>query len=211
MVVACILQVTIVRVPVAGFIQFLAGSALAAVGILLLFVGIDGGVLPMGRFIGAELPRRGSMGLILAVGMALGFATTAAEPDVIVLAAQVEQVSTDGFSGQLLVYVISAGVGLFVALSLLRIIYGFSLARLVAVIYSIMLILSLIAPSNIVALAYDAGSVTTGVLTAPVVLAVALGFSSVFAGRSSVADSFGLLGLASVGPIIVILLLGMFL
>ena len=78
-------------------------------------------------------------------------------------------------------------------------------------VYTVMIVLSLVAPANIVPLAYDAGSVTTGVLTAPVVLALALGLASVLAERSAVDDGFGLLGLASVGPIIAVLLLGLLL
>ena len=79
---------------------------------------------------------------------------------------------------------------------------------LLAASYSLMILLSLLAPTAFVPLAYDAGSVTTGVLTAPVLLALALGLSAVLAGRSAVSDGFGLLGFASVGPIIAILLLG---
>lgn len=207
--VACVLQVAFVRAPAGLFVQFLVGSALAAVGMVLLFEGIDMGILPMGRFIGAELPKKGSLALILGVAFALGFATTSAEPDVLVLANMVGSVSDGALSGWALVYVVAGGVGLFSALALLRVVYGFSMAYLLAAVYSLMIVLTLLAPARLVPLAYDAGSVTTGVLTAPVVLALALGFSGVFAERSALSDGFGLLGLASVGPIIVMLLLGL--
>lgn len=207
--VVCILQVTVIGTSVELFLQFLAGSVLVTLGMLLLFAGIDFGVLPMGRFIGGELPRKGSLSLLLAVAFAMGFATTAAEPDVIVLAGQVETASQGAFSSQPLVYTIAAGVGLFTAVALLRVIRGFSMAWQLTVVYSAMLALTLVAPLELVPLAYDAGSVTTGVLAGPVVLALALGVSSVLAGRSAVADGFGILGMASVGPIIVILLLGL--
>jgi hypothetical protein len=209
--VVCVFQVLLVQAPAAMFLQFLAGTLLALCGMLLLFGGIDLGILPMGRFIGAELPRKGSISLILGVAFALGFATTAAEPDVLILAAQVERVSQGELRSQPLVYVIAAGVGLFVAIGLLRVVRGFSMAALLAGVYTLMLLLSLVAPPMFVPLAYDAGSVTTGVLTAPVVLALALGLASVLAERSVVDDGFGLLGLASAGPIIVILALGLLL
>lgn len=209
--VVCVLQIVFVQAPAALFVQFLTGSLLATVGMLLLFVGIDGGILPMGRFIGAELPRKGSVWLILGVAFALGFATTVAEPDVLVLSAQVETASQGTLRGQPLVYAIAAGVGLFTAIGLLRVVRGFSMAALLAGVYAFMLLLSLAAPERIVPLAYDAGSVTTGVLTAPVVLALALGMAAVLAERSAVDDGFGLLGLASVGPIIVVLVLGLIL
>jgi hypothetical protein len=209
--VVCVLQVFLVQAPAALFLQFLAGSLLAVLGMLLLFGGIDLGILPMGRFIGAELPRKGSMSLILGVAFALGFATTVAEPDVLVLSAQVERASQGELRSQPLVYVIAAGVGLFVAIGLLRVVRGFSMAALLAVVYTVMLLLSFIAPATFVPLAYDAGSVTTGVLTSPVVLALALGLASVLSERSAMDDGFGLLGMASAGPIIVILALGLFL
>jgi hypothetical protein len=207
----CVVQVLLVHAPLALFLRFVAGSLLAVVGMLLLLAGIDFGVLPMGRFIGAELPRKGSLWLIAAVAFALGFATTAAEPDVLVLADQVGAVSQSAAAGQTLVYAISAGVGLLAAVALLRVVWGVSMLLLLTVIFASMILLSFAAPETVVPLAFDAGSVTTGVLTAPVLLAVAIGLSSVLAERSAVADGFGLLGLASAGPIVVILLLGLLL
>jgi hypothetical protein len=207
--VVCALQVLLVQAPAALFVQFLAGSLLAILGMVLLFAGIDIGILPMGKYIGAELPKKGSLTLILAVAFALGFATTVAEPDVLVLSGQVESASQGALRGQRLTYIIAAGVGLLTAIGLLRIVTGFSMLALLVGVYTVMILLSLVAPGALVPLAYDAGSVTTGVLTAPVVLALALGLTSVLSERSVVSDGFGLLGLASVGPIIVILLLGL--
>jgi hypothetical protein len=99
----CVLQVAFVHAPAVLFLQFLAGSILAILGMLLLFTGIDLGILPMGRFIGAELPKKGSLWLIIAVAFALGFATTVAEPDVLVLSGQVEAASQGAISGQPLI------------------------------------------------------------------------------------------------------------
>ncbi len=209
--VVCLLQVVFVHASAVLFVQFLVGSALAIFGMVLLFVGIDVGILPMGRFIGAELPRKRSLWLILGVAFALGFATTVAEPDVLVLAQQVESASQGGFRRQTLIYVIAVGVGIFTAIGLLRVVKGFRMAALLAGVYVVMIVLSLVAPENFVSLAHDAGSVTTGVLTAPVVLALALGLASVLSERSAVDDGFGLLGLASAGAIIAVLLSGLIL
>ncbi len=207
--VVVVLQLLLVHAPAALFVQFVAGAALAALGMLLLFAGIDMGVLPMGQFIGAALPRRRSLTLILAVAFALGFATTVAEPDVLVLAGQVEVISAGALAASRLIMLAAGGVGLFVALALLRVVLGFSLITLLALLYALMLVLSVLAPAEMVPLAYDAGSVTTGVLSAPVILALAAGFISVLAQRSAVSDGFGLLGLASIGPIVVVLLAGL--
>lgn len=205
----CVLQVLFVRAPAALFVQFIAGSLLAAIGMMLLFAGIDLGILPMGRYIGAVLPRKRSIPFILAVAFGLGFATTVAEPDVLILSDQVKLASEGTLGGPGLVTLIAAGVGLLTAIGFLRIVRGFSMLALLTVIFSVMLALSLVSGAEFVPLAYDAGSVTTGVLTAPVILAVALGLTSVLSQRSAVADGFGLLGLASLGPILAVLILGL--
>lgn len=210
-VVVCLLQVTLIQAPAELFLRFLAGSVLAIVGMLLLLAGIDFGILPMGRFIGAELPKRGSLALIIAVAFSLGFATTVAEPDVLVLGGQFEIASEGAMPQQAIVYVIALGFGVFAAISMTRIITGWPMRYLLATAYSTALVLPFFSSEAFVPLAFDAGSVTTGVLSSPVMLALAIGLSSVLAGRTAVSDSFGLLGFASIGPIIAILITGMLL
>lgn len=202
------LQVAIVGAPAELVLQFLAGAGLSVAGMLLLFVGIDVGILPMGRFVGAELPRKGSIALIVAVAFTLGFATTVAEPDVLVLSWQVEAISDGGISRWAILAAIALGVGVFTALAMGRILFGWSMRLTLTLTYGLVIALSLLAPAGITPLAFDAGSVTTGILSAPVVIALAMGLSAVLAGRSALSDGFGLLGLASVGPVVVVLLLG---
>lgn len=207
--VVCLLQITVVQAPTELFLQFLAGSALSLVGMVLLLAGIDFGILPMGKYIGAELPKRGSLALIVGVAFALGFATTVAEPDVLVLASQVEIASRGALSQYAVVYVVAFGMAAFAATAMLRIITGWEMRHLLAVAYSLVIALSFLAPASFAPLAYDAGSVTTGVLSAPVLLALAIGLSSVLAGRSALSDGFGILGFASIGPIIAVLIMGL--
>jgi hypothetical protein len=207
----CLLQVTLVQAPAALFVQFLAGSTLVIFGLVLLFLGVDLGILPMGRFIGAEMPRKGSVALIVGVGFGIGFATTIAEPDVLVLARQIDEISKGDIDGTVVLYVIGMGVALCTALAMARVVYGVSLRLLLTGVLGAAILLSFVAPPEMVPLAYDAGSVTTGVLTAPVVISVAVGLSSVLADRSAVSDGFGVLGLASVGAIIAILVMGVML
>lgn len=206
-IVVSLLQFTIVGASPAVFLQYLVGSVLVTVGLLLLLTGIDYGILPMGRFIGGKIAEKRSLSLLLAVAFALGFATTAAEPDVLVLARQVDEASQGSLPAQPIVYVISAGVGLAVAIGFFRVVRGFSMRGLLTVLFASVVALTFVAPAGWVPLAYDAGSVTTGALAGPVVLALALGVSSVIAGRSAVHDGFGLLGIGSIGPIIVILII----
>jgi hypothetical protein len=207
-VIICILQFTLVKAPTQLFFQFLIGSLMTTGGLMLFFMGIDVGILPMGRFIGAELPKKGSLTLITVVSFSLGFVTTIAEPDVLVLSRQVDAMSRGAISESAVLYIMAAGVGFFVAIAMLRILYGFRMVYLLASAYSMVILLSFVTPKEFVPLAYDSGSVTTGALTAPVVIAMALGLSSVLAGRSSVSDGFGLLGFASIGPIIAIMIMG---
>ena len=207
--VVCVLQLTLVQAPLAVFLQFLIGSALIIAGMFLLFLGVDYGIVPIGRFVGGELPRKGSVALIVLVGFAMGFATTVAEPDVLVLAVQVDQISQGNIDRLTVLTVTALGVGVFVALAMARIIYDISIRVMLTLSLAAVIALSFIAPAKFVPMAYDAGSVTTGVLTTPVVIAIAVGLTSVLAGRSAVSDGFGLLGFASIGAIIAIMLMGL--
>lgn len=209
--VICLLQITLIHAPMALFLQFLAGSALAVAGMLLLLTGIDLGILPMGRFIGAELPKRGSLTLIITVAFALGFAVTAAEPDVLVLTGQIDAASGGVVPRQMVLYVIAFGLAAFAAAAMARIVTGWPARYMLAAAYSVVLVLGCFAPAEFVPLAFDAGSVTTGVLSAPVVIALAVGLSAVLAHRSAVSDGFGILGFASIGPIIAVLVMGLLL
>ena len=207
--VVCVLQLTLVQAPLAVFLQFLIGSALIIAGMFLLFLGVDYGIVPMGRFVGGGPPRKGSVALIVLVGFAMGFATTVAEPDVLVLAVQVDQISQGNIDRLTVLTVTALGVGVFVALAMARIIYDISIRVMLTLSLAAVIALSFIAPAKFVPMAYDAGSVTTGVLTTPVVIAIAVGLTSVLAGRSAVSDGFGLLGFASIGAIIAIMLMGL--
>lgn len=207
-IVVCILQFTLVKAPTVLFLQFLVGSLMAIGGLILFFMGIDIGILPMGRYIGAELPQKGSLLLIIGVAFSLGFMTTIAEPDVLVLSGQIDRISRGAIPGNVVLYAMAVGVGFFVATAMLRVVFGVRMVYLLTSAYLVVIVLSLLAPAEFVPLAYDAGSVTTGALTAPVVISLALGLTSVLAGRSAVSDGFGLLGFASIGPIIAILIMG---
>jgi hypothetical protein len=208
-VVVIILQLTFVRASATVFIQFAIGSILAVVGLTFFLLGIEVGILPAGKVVGAGLVERRSLWLIIAIAFLIGFSTTIAEPDVLVLSRQVTIITDATVSESSLLYTIGIGVAFFVTMAMMRIILGFPIAYLLAASYLIVILLSLFTPPDFVPLAFDAGSVTTGALTAPIVLALGIGLSSVLAGRSAISDGFGLLGLASVGPIIAVMIMGM--
>jgi hypothetical protein len=207
-IVIIIMQFALIKMPIGLFLQFLAGAVMTIAGMLLFLLGIEVGILPMGSAVGAELPRRRSLLLVVAIAFLIGFAATIAEPDVIVLTGQIDRVSQGGISDNILIYVIGIGIAFFVTLAMLRIVLGFRMAYLLAAGYLVVIVLSFFTPAEFVPVAFDAGGVTTGPMTVPIILSLGIGLSSVLAGRSAISDGFGLIGLASVGPIIAVMIMG---
>ena len=207
--VVVIFQFTLINMPVNLFIQFIIGTIMVIIGMVLFLLGVDIGILPMGKALGAELPRRGSLPLIIGVAFLIGFAATIAEPDVIVLTKQIDTVSGGTISKNVLVYIIAIGVAFFIAMAMLRILLGFPIAYLITAGYIIIIILAFFTPVEFIPVAFDSGGVTTGPMTVPIILSLGLGFSSVLAGKSAISDGFGLIGLASIGPVIGVMIMGM--
>jgi hypothetical protein len=202
------LQVVVISMPLVVFARFLIGALMVMAGLLLFLQGVKMGLLPMGEMIGGELPKRASLTFILLSAFVLGFVVTVAEPDVRVLAHQVDLVSGGQIGKNILVLTVALGVAIFVCMAMLRIILGIPVAYLLAGGYALILVLSFLTPSDFVPVAFDAGGVTTGPVTVPFILALGIGTASVLGGRSSVADSFGIIGLASIGPVIGVMILG---
>lgn len=207
--VAIILQATFVKAPAGTFVQFLIGSVLAIAGMIFFLLGIEVGILPAGKTVGAGLVERRSLWLIMAIAFLIGFSATIGEPDVLVLSREADTITHGTVPEGGLMCIIGIGVAFFVTMAVMRIIFGFRMAYLLTASYLIVVILSFFTPPEFVPLAFDSGSVTTGALTAPIVLALGIGVSSVLAGRSAMSDGFGLLGLASIGPIIAVMITGM--
>ncbi len=206
--VVLILQLTIVKTPPAVIGQFLVGAIFVLVGLFFFLYGVNLGLLPIGRTIGAELPSKGSIVLFGVASFLLGVAVTIADPDVMVLANQVANVSAGAIGRLLLILTVASGMGFFVAVAMLRIVFGVPIQYLFAGGYALLLILSLIAPANYVPISFDSGAVATGPLIVPFVLSLGLGTASVLQGRSALKDGFGLMGLASLGPVLAVMLLG---
>jgi hypothetical protein len=208
-VVTIILQFTFVKAPASVFVQFLIGSVLAIAGVTFFLLGIEVGILPAGKTVGTGLVERRSLWLIIAIAFLIGFSATIGEPDVLVLSKQADVITEGTVSESSLVYIIGIGLAFFATMAVMRIIFGFRIAYLLAASYLIVIILSFFAPPEFVPLAFDSGGVTTGALTAPIILALGIGLSSILAGRSAISDGFGLIGLASIGPIIAVMITGM--
>ncbi len=203
-----LLQVTLVRLPWATFLVFMFSVLMTMVGLTLFLLGVKESLLAIGELVGKSLFQSGKLWFVIAFGIAVGFAVTVAEPGVQVLANQVDTVSGGEISRYLLVAVVALGVGIFLALAMLRIIFKIPLLKLLFVSYILVFGLAIFTAPEFLAVSFDAGGATTGPVTVPFILSFGVGISALRGSRASSEDSFGFVGLGSVGPILAVLLLG---
>ncbi len=178
-------------------------AALLVVGMGLFTLGADMAMMPMGEMVGARLTQSRSLPLMIALGFVMGVFITVAEPDLQVLANQVPAVPD-----QTLIWTVAAGVGLFLVGALLRIVFQLELRYILLGAYALVFALAILTDSAFVPMAFDSGGVTTGPITVPFILALGVGVAAVRGGRGAGEDSFGLVALCSVGPILAVLGLG---
>ncbi|MFA7342155.1 MAG: DUF1538 domain-containing protein [Candidatus Methanomethylophilaceae archaeon] len=200
--------ILLMDVEIAIIVEFLSSSVILVIGFTLFFLGVKLGMLPVGESIGSELPQHRSIVFILAIVFLLSMFTIMAEPAVRVLASLFDSVSSGSLDTNILVAVIALGVAILVVLSVLRIFLGVSIKWLLGVGYICIIVLSFFTPAEFLAISVDSGGVATGPLTFPVILSLGTGITSVLSNRKSVSDSFGLIGLACIGPIITMMILG---
>ena len=191
-------------------ITFSVGAVLLVLGIGLFNLGADLAMTPMGSQVGSGLSRQKNLGLLLGVCFVLGMLITIAEPDLQVLANQVSAV----MNGTLLIYAVGFGVGAFLVVSILKIVFRKSLSHILMLFYMLLFALALLLTTNgneaLLPMAFDSGGVTTGPITVPFIMALGVGISAVLGDRKSKDNSFGLVAMCSVGPILAVLLLGIF-
>lgn len=191
-------------------ITFTVGAVLLVLGIGLFSLGADIAMTPMGTQVGSGLSRQRKLGLLCGVCFLLGMLITIAEPDLQVLANQVSTV----MNGTVLICCVGLGVGAFLVLSILKIVFQRSLSQILMLFYMLLFALSLILVVNgngaLLPVAFDSGGVTTGPITVPFIMALGVGIAGVLGDRRSRENSFGLVSLCSVGPVLAVLLLGIF-
>lgn len=207
--IVCALQLTLLHMPWDVFIRFALGAVFVGGGLFLFLFGVKMGLLPMGEIIGAELPKSGSVKYLVFMSFLLGTAITVAEPDVRVLAHQLDFISNGLVPRNILIFVVALSVGICVGGAVLRIVVGVPIVKVLVAGYAVILALSFVTPESFLPIAYDAGGVTTGPVTVPFIIALGLGTVGVLRGRNSFSDGFGLVGLASIGPVIGVMILGM--
>lgn len=188
--------------------RFLVGAIFIIFGLSIFLFGAEIGVQPIGTLMGSSLTKKKNIWILVIFGFFLGFIITIAEPDLQVLARQVSSVTSGNIGMLNLLIVVSAGVGVLIVVGLIRIVFNISLSKLLTIIYGIILILSIFSSPAFLGIAFDAGGATTGSMTVPFILALGLGVSSTKGGKTAEEDSFGLVGLASAGPIMAVITMG---
>lgn len=203
-----LIQFFVIHTPITLFWQFIAGALMVTAGLFLFMVGVRVSLLPIGEMIGSEVTSRGSLPILLAAAFIFGFVVTVAEPDVRVLAHQVDLASRGAIESNLLIISVAIGVAFFVSMAILRILLGVPIKYLLSGGYLSIVILSFFTPPDFVAISFDAGGVTTGPMAVPFILALGVGATSVLGGKATVSETFGLIGLASIGPVLGVMILG---
>ena len=192
----------LVPVQLNALSAFLLGAAMLMVGMSLFNLGTDMAMTPIGEAVGSALTRSRNVKLIVGIGFLVGVMVTVAEPDLTVLAGQVSAIPS-----LLMIACVALGVGAFLALALWRILKGLPLRRLLLITYGATLLLALLVPRSFLAVAFDAGGVTTGPMTVPFILGLGVGVAAIRSDNGAENDSFGLVALCSIGPILAVMLL----
>ena len=198
-----ILSFTIAPLPTSVLMAFLFGAVLLVVGMMFFSLGAELAMSPMGERVGACITKTRRVGIMLTLGFLLGFLITISEPDLQVLANQVQAVPN-----MVLIVTVAVGVGLFLCFAMLRMLLSVPLNTMLVGFYIVVFVLAMFVPKDFLAVAFDSGGVTTGPMTVPFIMALGVGVASIRSDENAKADSFGLVGLCSIGPIASVLLLG---
>jgi len=196
----------LVPMTTATVLMFLGGSALLILGIGFFTMGVDMAMTPMGEGVGIQLTKTSNLLLIGIVCFSMGLIITVAEPDLQVLAKQMDGAIPSWY----LILTVGAGVGFMLVVAVLRTLFKIRLSILLIVFYAIIFGLCYFAPGIFIPIAFEAGGIATGPITVPFILAIGLGVAYVRSDKDSLDDSFGLTALALVGPTLAMFLLGIF-
>ena len=201
--IVAVLCLALVRVDVGLMLSFLLGSGLLILGMGLFTLGAELSMSRIGNLIGAKMTKSRKLWFILAVSFLLGVAITMAEPDLQVLATNVPAIDKT-----VLIVTVSVGVGLFLMLCMVRILFSVSLRLLLIVFYALLFLGAFLSDAGFLSVAFDSGGVTTGPMTVPFIMALGVGVASIRSDENAKADSFGLVALCSIGPVMAVMLLG---
>lgn len=199
-----VLSLSIAPVSPSVLLSFLFGSVMVMLGMMLFTLGAEMSMTPMGEKVGSKMTQSKNILLIVVLSFVLGVIITISEPDLQVLAGLVPSIPN-----HVLILFVALGVGIFLVVAILRILLKVSLSRMLVVLYIGVFALAFFVPADFRGIAFDSGGVTTGPMTVPFIMALGVGISAIRNDRSASDDSFGLVALCSVGPILAVLLLGL--
>ena len=184
---------------------FLTGAFLLIVGMGFFQLGAEMAMTPLGQGVGGRLIKSKKILFVVLISFLMGAIITIAEPDLQVLANQVASIPN-----QVLIWTVAVGVGIFLVIAVLRILFHISLSKMLLIFYILLFVLSFFSPDSFTTVAFDSGGVTTGPMTVPFIMALGVGLSAARSDPDGASDSFGLVALCSIGPIMMVLLLGIF-
>ncbi len=199
------LSVFLIPMELGSVVMFLTGALMLIVGMGFFQLGAEMAMTPIGEGVGVQISKMQKLLTVLLTGFLMGVIITVSEPDLQVLAGQVPSVPNE-----VLILTVALGVGFFLALAIVRIRYKISLSMLLIVCYLVLILVSMFVPKEFLAVAFDSGGVTTGPMTVPFIMAMGVGLASMRSDKNAANDSFGLVALSSVGPILAVLILGCF-
>lgn len=207
-IIVLLLNFTIAPLETPMIIRFLIGALLIIIGLSIFLFGIDIGITPFGNSIGSSITKSNKTWLVAAAGIVLGFFVAIAEPNIRVLADQIEDISSKSLTSSSIVLIVSIGIATMIAIGLIRIVKNISLRLVLIGTYLTVFILSLFVTPEFFAIAFDSSGASTGALTVPFILALSVGVSSIKKdSKSSEDDSFGLVGVSTTGPVIAVMLM----
>ncbi|RNL57968.1 DUF1538 domain-containing protein [Arthrobacter oryzae] len=202
-------QYVALRRKLAHPMRVAVGFLMVLLGLYAFVVGLKIGLFPIGRLMAEQLIERGAPALILLFALLIGFATTMAEPALLAIGAQAQEAAPGRISALALRLVVAVGVALGIAFGVYRILVGGPFHYYIMTAYAVVLVLAFLAPSYILALAFDLGGVTTSEVTVPLVTALGIGLADAVEGRDVLIDGFGLIAFASVFPVIAVIVYAM--
>ena len=203
-IIVLLLCFTVAPIPNNMLVSFLMGAVLLIVGMAFFTLGADTAMTPIGTKVGSCITKSRKIWMIVFVSFLLGVIITISEPDLQVLANQVPNIPNAALIGT-----VALGVGIFLVIAMLRILFGISLNILLIGFYIVVFLMAMFVPKNFWAVAFDSGGVTTGPMTVPFIMALGVGVSAIRSDRHAGNDSFGLVALCSIGPILAVLVLGL--
>ena len=215
-----VFQLAIIRQPFPELLEVLIGVVLVVAGLMLFVWGLEMGLFPIGEALAVAFARKGSLVWLLIFGFALGFSTTVAEPTLISItqeaakvASQANIIASDKHAAEAyalkLRLTVAVSVGMAICIGVIRILRGWPIHYLIISGYVIVILMTPIAPKEIVGIAYDSGGVTTSTVTVPLVAALGVGLASSIRGRNPLVDGFGLIAFASLFPMVFVMVFGM--